>query len=177
MQKKKRTTLWLCVCATFMAFNVIMCSFYIPVPGGQLYLCDAVICSAAILLDPFSAFLVGGLGAFLGDLLFYPEAMLASLITHGLQALAVSIFTNCICKKKPRLGSLIGVVAGAFIMVTGYTVWRRIVLGSWAASLPVAPFEALQATIGGVLAMLLVWKCGLYQLYERVRSKLSRSEH
>ena len=82
--KLRNTTVWLCISAVFMAFNVIMCSFYIPVPGGQLYLCDAVICSAAMLLDPVLAFVVGGVGAFLGDLFFYPEAMFASLLIHGL---------------------------------------------------------------------------------------------
>ena len=30
--------------AIFMALNVIMSSFGIPVPGGSFYLCDAVIC-------------------------------------------------------------------------------------------------------------------------------------
>ncbi|MBQ9806980.1 MAG: ECF transporter S component [Clostridia bacterium] len=170
--KLRNTTVWLCISAVFMAFNVIMCSFYIPVPGGQLYLCDAVICSAAMLLDPVLAFVVGGVGAFLGDLFFYPEAMFASLLIHGLQAFFVSLFTNRIFKKKPRLGSLIGILIGAVIMVTGYTVWRRLVLGSWAASLPVAPFEALQAAIGGILAMFIVWKCGIYKLFKRLTKRL-----
>ena len=39
--------------AVFMAINVVFSSFGIPVPGGRIYLCDAVICTAAILLTPF----------------------------------------------------------------------------------------------------------------------------
>ena len=62
----------LCLGAILMAVNVVMCSFSIPVPGGHLYLNDVVICVAAIVLDPVSAFLTGGVGAFLGDLIFYP---------------------------------------------------------------------------------------------------------
>ena len=52
----------------FMAFNIILSSFGIPVPGGHLYLCDVVICLAAILLTPLEAFVVGGIGSFLGSL-------------------------------------------------------------------------------------------------------------
>ena len=58
----------------FMAMNIAVSSYGIPVPGGHLYLCDAVICTAAILLAPFPAMLVGGIGAFLGDMIFYPGA-------------------------------------------------------------------------------------------------------
>ena len=90
----KRTTLWLCITAMFMALNVAMSSFGVPVPGGHLYMNDIVICTAAIILDPFAAFMVGGVGAFLGDLLFYPTPMFVSLATHGLQAVAISVFSQ-----------------------------------------------------------------------------------
>ena len=82
----KHTTLWLTTTAMFMAATVALCSFSIPVPGGHLYLCDVAICMAAILLDPLGAFLVGGVGSFLGDLLFYPLPMFVSLASHGVQA-------------------------------------------------------------------------------------------
>ena len=62
---KKKTVLWLCTTAMLMALNVAMSSFGVPVPGGHLYMNDIVICTAAILLDPLGAFLVGGVGAFL----------------------------------------------------------------------------------------------------------------
>lgn len=88
----KRTTLWVCLTAMFMALNVAMSSFGVPVPGGHLYLNDIIICTAAIILDPVAAFIVGGVGAFLGDLLFYPAPMFVSLVTHGLQAIIISVF-------------------------------------------------------------------------------------
>lgn len=58
------------------------------------------ICLAAIILDPVAAFMVGGVGAFLGDLFFYPAPMLVSLVTHGLQAVVISIFSHYIMKKQ-----------------------------------------------------------------------------
>ena len=89
----KHTTYWLCITAMFMALNIVMSSFSIPVPGGHLYMNDIVICTAAILLNPFAAFMVGGVGAFLGDLFFYPTPMFVSLVTHGLQAIVISVFS------------------------------------------------------------------------------------
>lgn len=71
--QKSNATLAICITALFMALNIMMSSFGLPVPGGHLYLNDVIICTAAILLDdPKAAFIVGGVGAFLGDLFFYP---------------------------------------------------------------------------------------------------------
>ena len=65
---------WLAVTAMFMALVIVMSMsiFSIPVPGGHLYVNDIIICTAAIILDPLGAFLVGGVGSFLGDFIFYP---------------------------------------------------------------------------------------------------------
>ena len=49
---------WITTAGIFMALNIAMSSFGIPVPGGHLYLCDLVICTAALLLDPVAAFAV-----------------------------------------------------------------------------------------------------------------------
>ena len=55
-----------------MAMNIAVCPASVPVPGGHFYLNDIIICTAAILMDPLAAFMVGGVGAFLGDMIFYP---------------------------------------------------------------------------------------------------------
>lgn len=72
----------ICYVALFTALNIVMSSSIcsIPVPGGHLYLNDIVICLAALVLDPLSAFIVGGVGAFFGDMLFYPAPMFVSLV-------------------------------------------------------------------------------------------------
>ena len=57
------------VTAILMAFNIVLSSFGVPVPGGHMYLNDVIICTAAILLNPFGAFMVGGVGAVVGWLL------------------------------------------------------------------------------------------------------------
>ena len=124
---KIKTTTYLCITALFMALNVAMSSFGIPVPGGHLYMNDVIICLAAIMLDPFAAFLVGGVGAFLGDLFFYPLPMFVSLVTHGIQAVVISVFSHYFMKKHPIISSGIGVAIGAIIMIVGYSLGRAFI--------------------------------------------------
>ena len=164
----KRTTLWLCITAMFMSLNVAMSSFGVPVPGGHLYMNDIVICTAAIILDPFAAFMVGGVGAFLGDLLFYPTPMFVSLATHGLQAVVISVFSHYVMKKHPVIASGIGVTIGAVIMVVGYSLGRAFIYSTPEYAILKLPYQILQAVVGAVVGMLLCWKCGIHKLYKRV---------
>ncbi len=163
--RKHRTTLWLCTTAMLMALNVAMSSFGVPVPGGHLYMNDVVICTAAILLDPLAAFMVGGVGAFLGDLFFYPTPMFVSLATHGLQAVVISLIAHRCTKKHPALAAGVGVSVGAIIMVVGYTLGRAFIYSTPEYALLKLPYQILQAAVGAVLGMLLCWKCGLCRLY------------
>lgn len=163
--KKRRTTVWLCTTAMLMALNVAMSSFGVPVPGGHLYMNDIIICTAAILLDPLAAFMVGGVGAFLGDLLFYPTPMFVSLVTHGLQAVVISLFSHRVLKKHPVLSSGIGVTIGAVIMVVGYSLGRAFIYSTPEYAMLKLPYQILQAAVGAVAGMVLCWNCGIYKLY------------
>ena len=171
--KKTRTVFWLCVTAMFMALNVVMSSFSISVPGGHLYLNDVIICTAAILLDPLAAFLVGGIGAFLGDLLFYPTPMFVSLVTHGLQAVVISVFAHHVWKKHPAAASGVGVTLGAIIMVVGYSLGRAFLYATPEAALLKLPYQILQAAVGAAAGMLLCRKCGLRKIARKYLSKIS----
>lgn len=168
IKSKTKTTLWLCITAMFMALNVTMSSFGVPVPGGHLYLNDIIICTAAIILDPLAAFLVGGVGAFLGDLFFYPAPMFVSLVTHGLQAVVISVFAHYIMKKHPVTASAIGVFVGAIIMVAGYSLGRAFIYATYEYAILKLPYQILQAAVGAVAGMLLCWKCGIVKLYDKV---------
>ena len=152
--KTKRTTVWLCTTAMLMAVNVAMSSFGVPVPGGHLYMNDIVICLAAIMLDPFAAFMVGGVGAFLGDLFFYPLPMFVSLVTHGLQAVVISVFSHYVMKKHPIISSGIGVTVGAVIMVVGYSLGRAFIYSTPEYAILKMPYQILQAAVGAVLGTL-----------------------
>ena len=100
----------LTVTAVLMAMNIIMSTsvLSVPVPGGHMYLNDVIIVTAAVLLEPFYAFLVGGVGAFIGDMLFYPTPMFVSLAVHGLQAVLISLFVHRWMKDRPVPASIVG---------------------------------------------------------------------
>ena len=150
---------WLTVTAMFMAMNIVLSLsvFSIPVPGGHLYFCDTVINTAAILLDPFAAFAVGGIGSFLGDFFFYPAPMFVSLVTHGLQAVAVSLVSHRLGRKRPVAASSAAVILGALIMVAGYTLGRAFVYATPEVSHLKLPFEIVQAVFGAAGSILLVY--------------------
>ena len=168
---KKKTTVWLCTTAMLMAMNVAMSSFGVPVPGGHLYMNDVIICTAAILLDPFAAFMVGGVGAFLGDLFFYPTPMFVSLVTNGAQAVVISLCSRYMLKKHPVLASGIGVAIGAVIMVVGYSLGRAFIYSTPEYAVLKLPYQILQAVVGAVMGMLLCWKCGIRKLYQKMISE------
>lgn len=153
--------------AVLMAMNIALSSFGVPVPGGHMYLNDVVICLAAILLNPWEAFVVGGIGAFLGDMFFYPTPMFVSLVTHGLQAVVISVFSHKLMQNKPVLASGIGVAIGAVIMVVGYSLGRAFIYSTPAYAILKLPFQILQAVFGAVVGMLLCWKCGIHKLFTK----------
>ncbi len=161
----------LCVTALFMAMNILLSSFGIPVPGGHLYLNDVLICTAAILLDPVSAFLVGGVGAFLGDVFFYPTPMFVSLVTHGLQAVVISLFAHVVFRKKKIVGAVVGVALGAVIMVAGYSLGRAFLYSTPEYALLKLPYQILQAAVGAAAGPVLCFPCGLSRLYEKLMKK------
>ena len=165
MKKTDRTTRRIAIAAIFMAMNIVLSSFGIPVPGGHLYLCDIPICLAAILLDPFSAFVVGGVGSFIGDMLFYPAPMFVSLVTHGIQGIAISLISHRLLKSRPKLASSVAVSVGVVILVVGYTLGRAYVYSTPEYAVIKLPFEFLQGIVGAVVGMILCWRCGIRKLY------------
>jgi len=164
----RQNTLWICVTGLFMALNVAFSSFGVPVPGGHFYLTDIVVCTAAMLLDPLGAFFAGGVGALIGDMIFYPPAMFVSLVVHGVQAVVISLFANKAPKKRQPLFCAIGVTVGAVIMVVGYTLGKAFVYSTPEYAVVKLPYEILQAAVGAVAGMVLVWRFGLGDVYARM---------
>ena len=173
--KNVHTSVKLLACsALLMAMNIIMSmsAFSIPVPGGHMYLNDLIIVTAGILLDPLHAAVVGGVGAFIGDLLFYPAPMFVSLVTHGLQALVISSCTRHLFKKSGRQGrirgSVLGAILGWLITVAGYTFGRAYIYGTPAYAVLKLPFQFLQTAVGSTAALLLCWKLGVVKLFDEI---------
>ena len=157
MKKATFTTKIIAVDAVFMALTVIlsMSVFSIPVPGGHLYLCDVVISLASLVLDPITAYILGGIGTFLGDMLFYPAPMFVSLVTHGIQAVIISLFSYLAKRKGLKLFDILGLSIGAIVMVAGYTFGRAFVYADMKTSLIKLPFEIVQAVFGAAVGFVL----------------------
>lgn len=152
---KKNRTKTITLTGVLMAMNIVMSSFGVPVPGGHLYLNDAVICLASLILDPLAAFMVGGVGAFIGDLLFYPAPMFVSLVTHGLQAVFISWLSHHVLQEKRLLSDVAAVSVGAVIMVTGYSLGRAFIYSTPEYALMKLPYQILQAVSGAVIGVIL----------------------
>ena len=159
----------LTITAILMAMNIIMSTsiLSIPVPGGHMYLNDVIIVTAAVLLEPFYAMLVGGLGAFIGDMLFYPTPMFVSLVTHGLQAYVISLFVHRILKGKGLKAAIVGSLLGWVITVVGYSFGRAYIYGTPAYALLKLPFQILQTGVGSAIALFLCYKLKLVEIFEK----------
>ena len=166
---------WLTLTAVLMAINIAMATVGITVPGGHLYLCDVVICTAAILLDPFAAFMVGGVGSFLGDILFYPPAMFVSLVVHGIQAVVISLIvhrTKSYGKNGEFKVSLAATLVGAVIMVIGYTLGKIFVYSTYEYAIIKLPYEITQALLGVIGSLLLCYRFGLRRIFNRMEQSV-----
>ncbi|MBQ9328067.1 MAG: ECF transporter S component [Solobacterium sp.] len=157
----------LTITALFLGMVIALSSFGIPVPGGHLYLNDVVIAAAALLLDSPHAFLVGGVGAFLGDLFFYPTPMFVSLVTHGLQGIAISLVVQKLWKNHQLASGALAVTLGVLINVVGYTIGRAFLYATPETAMLKLPFQFLQAGVGALIGWLLVYKFGLKNAFEK----------
>lgn len=156
------------VTAMLTAINIALSSFGVPVPGGHLYLNDIIICTAALLLDPLPAFVVGGIGAFLGDFFFYPAPMFVSLVTHGLQAVVISLISHRKGEQPTLRPSIIAVIAGALIMVAGYSFGRAYIYSTPEYALLKLPFQFLQAGTGAVASIIIVFHLKIKDIYAKL---------
>ena len=129
-------------------------------------LCAGMILFAAILLDPLGAFAVGGIGAFLGDMFFYPAPMFVSLVTHGLQAAVISLCAHGLPQKRFS-GAVLGVTLGAIIMVVGYSLGRAFLYSTPEYAILKLPFQILQATVGAVCGIVICFPCRIAKIWDR----------
>lgn len=170
----------ICYVAVLTALTAVFSSLSVPTPaGGHIYLTDVVVCFAAFVLDPLLAAVAGGLGSFLGDWIFYPQAMFVSLATHGLQAVAISLISGgvkrCAFGKEekgartfPAIWRIVlAAIVGTAVMGAGYALGNAYVYGgkSWAVAIAKLPGEFLQGGFGAVVAAALIFEPQLKRLF------------
>lgn len=157
--------------AILTAITAALCSFHIPLGFANLYLVDIAVCMAGILLSPFFAFCAGACGAFLGDLLFYPQAMMVTLIVRTVQVVVISVFSRYIMKNRTFLSSLIGCIIGVIIMALGYSYFSVLFYSRIEQALAKLPLEALQAAVGVAIALPVCYKFRLREILDGYEKK------
>lgn len=160
MKNKKvlYSTKWIAYTAVFTAL-VIATGFIPPIPtaAGKIYWVDGIVLIGAYLMDPLAAFIAGGVGTLLYDLLQSPSMMVTSLLTHGLQAAVVSTLIHFVLPKKhEEVWALVASLAGAVVVVAGYFIYRVVTLGTETA-LASIPRNIIQEVIGISIAMVLCY--------------------
>lgn len=122
--QKSNATLAICITALFMALNIMMSSFGLPVPGGHLYLNDVIIC----------------------------------LLAHR-------------GSKVSFKGAALGIILGAVIMVVGYSLGRAFIYSTPHYAYIKLPYQILQAAVGAVGGLVLCFKAGLLERFDKMFRK------
>lgn len=133
---------------------VFLATYLIKIPNGiQGYfnLGDGFIMLFASIINPWMAFLIGGIGSALADIAGgYAIYFIPTLFIKGLEGFLIAFIFQRI---KTNL-KYISYVIGALIMVSGYFLCDSFINNSWALGLSGIPANLLQGGVGIVIALL-----------------------
>lgn len=155
----KDTTRKIVITALFSALTCVATLIIrIPSPlGGYLNVGDALVIFSGGMLSPLFAFLAGGLGSLLADVISgYMIYAPVTFLIKGAMALTVSV-GGVLLKKKmkaPVSQICLGALAEV-IMVFGYYVFEGFLYGFIPAAVNIIP-NAIQGAVGLVFGTLLV---------------------
>lgn len=170
------STKWIAYTALLTALVVAMGYVPgIPVLTGKIYWCDFAIYTAAYLMNPVSALIVGGVGTTFFDLFGINGTAynaIPSLIIHGLQGFTASLIFTLLRKiflrkesvKKEAVIAVISSILPALIVIFGYFI-KRITWEGKAAEVALMkmPANVLQEIIGIAVAVGICYGCRLKQ--------------
>ena len=134
---------------------------------GYINLGDVAIFFAAFVFGPATAFIAGGLGTALADILGgYGQWAPISFAVHGLQGFIIGVVYNIIIKKEETapvniiITGILCFLAGAVVMVSGYFTAGVIMVGPGAAivEIPGNILQNIAGIIGGLALAVAVRK-------------------
>lgn len=153
------------VLSAIVAIFTIAVRIPIAPTRGYINLGDVAIFFAAFIFGPVSAFLAGGLGTALADILGgYGQWAPISFVVHGLQGFLVGVVYNMLLKKDNGAGMILTAVfcflAGALVMVSGYFLAGVLLVGPGAAlmEIPGNIFQNVAGITGGLALAMAVQK-------------------
>ncbi|HWT11686.1 MAG TPA: ECF transporter S component [Allosphingosinicella sp.] len=98
----------------------------IPATNGYFNLGDMFVILAGIWLGPWRGLLVGAIGPAAADAIGFPQFILATAVTKGLEGLAAGAIAKSV--REQRIGhSLAAGITGGVVMVAGYFVFEAVI--------------------------------------------------
>ncbi|MGD1818865.1 MAG: ECF transporter S component [Pleomorphochaeta sp.] len=161
MEKKKsnsalRTSLIAVLTAVVVVFTIIV---KVPTPTkGYLNLCDLAICFIAFTFSPLTAFIAGGLGTCIADIISgYPQWAPISFVVHGVEGLLVALIVKRSAQeisdgvKVSALKVILAMIVCVVIVAGGYFLLSAIFMSlGFAAAAAGIPGNIVQSGIGVV---------------------------
>lgn len=137
----------------------------IPTPlKGYVNAGDGFILLGAAVLSPAYAFLAGGLGSALADVLSgYSSYALATFVVKGLMALAAALILKKLKENNSKgVLKIIPAVVAEIIMVLGYFVYEGFLYGFGPSAVNIIP-NLLQGVAGIIIGLTLI---GVFDKYK-----------
>jgi len=149
---KKTSDAWKVAVVSVLTAVVVVFTMIVKIPTakGYLNLCDVAVCFVAFTFGPWTAGIVGGLGAALADLLSgYAQWAPISFVCHGLEGLLVAL----VVRKKP-VGWFRRCLAACVCMAVvagGYYLLSGLLIAGFSVALAEVPGNLGQSAVGVVL--------------------------
>ena len=129
-REKSNRTLYLVLCATFVALTFVV-TWFVNIPaamvlgaGGNINLGDTVIFVAAAVLGPVGGAVVGGMGSMFADLASgYAMYAPFTLIVKGCEGLLCGFVCRyAFGRMRPFVRRIIAMALGVLVMIAGYFI-------------------------------------------------------
>lgn len=136
----------------------------IPATNGYFNVGDMFVILAGIWLGPWRGLAVGAIGPAAADAIGFPQFILATAVTKGLEGLTAGLIAKSVREQRVGVSTIAG-IAGGLVMVAGYFVFEAVVypwlgqsisffnvtdLGAAIAELGPNSVQAVIAFVGGV---------------------------
>lgn len=134
--------------AIVVVFTIIV---KIPTARGYLNLCDVSVIFIAMTFGPWTAFITGGLGAALADLISgYAQWAPISFVCHGVEGLCVALAFRAF-KEKKVLSYIMAELVAVATVAGGYFILAGLFISGFSVALAEVPGNIGQATVGVIL--------------------------
>lgn len=134
--------------STFLVLTTVTTTVIrIPIPAttGYFNLGDIFIIAAGLLFGPVGGAVTGAIGAGAADLIGYPQFVLATAITKGLEGLLVGLLSRGALLTIPR--AWVAAIVGGLTMVAGYFVFEAYIYPALGATMPFFKVTNMQDAI------------------------------